>query len=208
MATAVPEKVFEYAWKFARILGLSTIPRFAIRDRITSRWIGLYTGGPEPLIQLQKRATHDEDTLARLVAHEMCHYADDMALRKRGSSAFFRGYGGEHGDEWQAFASKINRIMGTDYVTVFGDQVLVATRPFTIMIDKLEDGRFFFKMAINVTDWEAEYMVKMARHGARFLETTDPRWAHGKRFSSRKVSVPDSPEGQKKLRDLYRSAKK
>jgi len=196
----VPKAVTTFALKFARILGVPDFPDFVIRDRVTSRWLGRYNGKTRT-IEIQKRATHNDHTLGRVVAHEMSHHADFVSA----APGARRNLG--HGASWQALAARVNRAMGPDYVTEFtsSEMVSVATRPLVVMIMEVRPNLFGYQAATRVSPLMISAMLRPFFRTARYFETTDASFARGAKIGSNRVSAAASPEEQQKLRRMYES---
>ena len=205
-----PKKVIDFAWKYARILGVSVIPRIAIRNNLSSSWLGRchFKLGHENLMEIQKRVMYDDRTLERIVAHEMAHHADYLELTAS-EIAMLRARikRTSHGPRWQSFANKINRVMGEDFVTVFSDASHITapeTKPFVLMIVKMSSGRFGFAIGVRFTD---RMRSSVYRQGSsmevRLIESKDPRWANGPRIGLGKFAMPIKPEDYQALQDLF-----
>jgi hypothetical protein len=206
----VPKKVIDFAWKYARILGVSVLPRIAIRNNISSTWLGRchFKLGQENLMEIQKRVMYDDRTLERIVAHEMAHHADYLELTEN-EIALLRARikRTSHGPRWQAFANKINRVMGDDFVTVFSDASHITapeTKPFVLMIAKMHNGRLAYAFGVRFTE---RMRASVYRQGAsmevRLIESRDPRWTKGPRIGLGKLAIPIKPSDYQDLQDLF-----
>jgi hypothetical protein len=203
----VPAKVVAAAQKFGRILKVDPPLSFRIRDNPSSRWGGRYLYKPGTLveIQIQKRVIPDNKTLERIVAHEMAHQQPMSTLV---SSPVTIRLALAHGDQWQAQADKINRVMGADFVTVFSDssyvESAVTSKPFYLLIIPL-GSQFGIANAVTLTPAALHAVQVLQAQGAKIFKTNDARW--------RRRGVPHMRSGrvafhkdQKDLRKLYSSA--
>jgi hypothetical protein len=215
----VPAKVVAAAQKFGRILKVDPPLSFRIRDNPSSRWGGRYLYKPGTLveIQIQKRVIPDNKTLERIVAHEMAHHADFVhqarEITKQPMSTLVSSpvtirLALAHGDQWQAQADKINRVMGADFVTVFSDssyvESAVTSKPFYLLIIPL-GSQFGIANAVTLTPAALHAVQVLQAQGAKIFKTNDARW--------RRRGVPHMRSGrvafhkdQKDLRKLYSSA--
>lgn len=119
------------------------VPPYRIVQRTGATWLGRaeihlssFSGSPAPgkiqaLVQVlfQRSLLTDENTLRRVVAHEMCHvaeywhvvvpYAEQHGVR---TVVMMQRLTGDHGKAWQKEAAKINAVYGNDFVTEKSDQ--------------------------------------------------------------------------------------
>jgi hypothetical protein len=231
-ARGVPKKVLELAQKFAPMVGVAEFPDFEIRNNMSSSWLGrCHMGGPgfrrpRNLIEIQKRALHEERTLSRVVAHEICHHAEFLELGRAGivPTARFRRLEPSHGPRWQKYADKVNRVMGEDYVAVLSDALVTrgelapTVRPYLMKIspfDSREFSRYGYSIAARLTPKATQRMSRLyafekvrSRPESRFIMSTDARWTQGKipNIGSGKVVLPTREEDQKALEALYKKA--
>ena len=207
----IPPKVVAFAWKYARILGVSALPEFAIRDNLTSRWLGQYVHKPgQPnRIQIQKRLLHDDRSLERIIAHEMAHHADIT-----GPGHQYDRITKGHGPRWQSFADKINRVMGVDFVTVVSDASYVLapeTKPYLLLIMRLSGGRIGYTVAMRLSGRMEQYLERHViffpemKH--KIMTSRDPRWSEGRPIGGRKVNLPRTPEEARDLEKLFEGSR-
>lgn len=226
----VPPKVIELAWKFAKILGVSVLPAFAVRNNLSSKWLGrCHKGGPgfrQPrnLIELQKKIFYDETTLSRIVAHEMCHHADFLLMDRTDFALARIGAWESHGPRWRAFADKVNQTMGADFVTVTSDSSVVLapkTRPYLMML-AWKGARLGYAIspwpaagvdrlgakAIRVMMRGAAYGLLPGRKEFRFIRLDEGSWVRGRipSIGSNKIIFPTDPKEAEDLVGLYERA--
>lgn len=226
----VPPKVIELAWKFAKILGVSVLPAFAVRNNLSSKWLGrCHKGGPgfrrpRNLIELQKKIFHDETTLARIVAHEMCHHAEFLLMDRNDLALAKIGVWDSHGPRWQAFADKVNQAMGADFVTVTSDSSVVLapkTRPYLMMLTW--SGT---RLGYAISPWPAAGVDRLGarairimmsgaacgllpgRKESRFMRLDDGRWVRGRipNIGSNKIVLLTDSKDAEDLVRLYERA--
>ena len=80
------------------------------------------------VIEVQKSIVGNEETLRRVIAHELCHHEDSLVnekpeLERLGFPTYRRLRSGTgHGAKWKAIAAKFNARYGADFVTEKSDQ--------------------------------------------------------------------------------------
>jgi len=206
-------KLLELAWKYARMLGVSVIPKIAFRNDLTSRWLGRYAYTTKPgkvnTIQIQRRVLHDERTLERIMAHEMAHHVDFLTTppSPRGSQDF-APLRDPHGPSWQAQADKVNRVMGQNFVTELSDESYVLapeTKPYTLLIVKTLKGRLGYQASVH---FYPEVVARMSAILKKAIRSTDPRWARAPKIGSRSMALPKNEEETQALLELYGRAER
>lgn len=223
-----PPKAIELAWKFAKLLGLHSTPDLVIRNNLSSKWLGrIHFGGPgfprpRNLMEIQKKVLHDERTLSRVVAHEMCHHAEFLEMLEKGRSptSLYRKYNPSHGRDWQAFADKVNRAMGQDFVTVVSDasvtrgELAPKTRKYLMRISWV-GAQIAYAISAKLTPKTFGAMTRAfayeeytKRKETRYILLDDARWAHGTvpNIGSMKISIPRNAEEVQALEELYAKA--
>lgn len=100
------------------------MPNFVVANALTARWNGIavWDGKSENcVVKIQKRITHDERTLNRIIAHEICHaWAYWMVWLGVEKAPWHRGHTPDGG--WAAAAELINIREGDDFVTEESDE--------------------------------------------------------------------------------------
>ena len=187
-------------------------PRVVVRDNLGSKWLGRTIWTPrEPdttVIQLQKAVLAHEDTLERVLAHEMIHHKEMLELTEAEKAGLRVGIRPpEHGEKFRKLARKVNDVMGEDFVTEKSDQTYVqqSTKTFYVLVMPMHGGpNYGFAWAVRLTPNARSYFEKLSASGARLLQTTNPRWARGAKLGERRgLSVPVSKEDQDALRQMY-----
>lgn len=112
------------------------LPRPEIRmvERLGARWLGqcyYRVGDPTTLISLQRFIAGDEQTLRRVLAHELCHHDDlisgweEAAAKGWSPGAYLMDREMErkgHGAAWRAIAAEFNKRYGANFVTTTSDE--------------------------------------------------------------------------------------
>jgi hypothetical protein len=209
---SAPALVMDMARKYAHMLGLSELPRISIKDNLGSHWLGrcIFRIGQQNVMEIQKSAMFDEVTLERVVAHEMCHHAEYLALTDQDLAKLKVGIRPpSHGKQWEVFAAKVNSVMGSGYVTETSDSSHILapeTKPYSLLIVEFGGGRLGYAVGVRITPKMQEFINRYIEKGGRVVKTTDPRWANAPRIGDGRFGVPPKPEDQGKLRALYEGA--
>ena len=121
------------------------------------------TADENTVISFQKRAAHDDRTLRRIVAHELCHHEVDLTedrpkvlevgfhtfsmLRKMSSKY------SEHGTLWQAVAARFNSVYGERFVTPTSDTdfIIEETKPFFVFMKNDANGKIQWQQSKKLT---------------------------------------------------------
>ena len=144
-------------------------------------------------IAIQKAILGDENTLKRVLAHELCHHADDLInnknyLEKNGFFAFKRRakmYGSmlSHGPNWQAFANLFNEKYGLNFVTEKSDTLSYIIsdleKPYYVLMAKTSD-RNLFQHSIRLTPQQLGFINRLTMPWR--LKTTRDRSFMGRRI--------------------------
>lgn len=127
-------------------------------------------------IQIQKRATVDDNTLRRILAHELAHSEDfllnDKAkLEKYGYHTykmmrkFYKDSG--HGEGWFKVAKRFNEKYGDGFVTVTSDQDMILDdtniRPFYVLIIEY-NGKMGWQISLRLSLKQKVYLNRCANH--------------------------------------------
>lgn len=109
-------------------------------------------------INLQKSILGHEESLKRVLAHELCHHAQNLVhnvprFKKLGPKSFVQyqrvvGRRQGHGQEWLEFVNKFNAKYGANFVTEKSDQqtVIEQTKPFFLLLIN-KNGRVMYQSA-------------------------------------------------------------
>lgn len=167
-------------------------------------------------IEVQRSAIGDENTLRRVLAHELCHHADSLVndlgeLKKYGFHAYRKllKMKDMHGAGWKAFANIFNAKFGADFVTPKSDASYavehVNLRPYNMLLWKSGE-KIYFCVSSRITPKIRKYVdvATTASNEYKFLITAEPRFVHGATIGSGWSYVkPSDTEGAEKLRELW-----
>lgn len=204
--------VDEHVTKYMAILAIpGARPEVKIRDNLGARWLGRSTWSSRTphttLLELQQSILGDERTLERVVAHEMIHHRDALALA-HGDLALLRAgvRPDPHGATFREGAARVNAIMGAGFVTETSDQEYKAhsDRAFVVLITPLPNGKLGWTWAAKIGPKAATWVDELVARGSRLVRTTDERWARGQkivRYGG--YSVPRDEHEAALLRELY-----
>lgn len=211
--------------KYRGLLDLKATPEIVVSDNLKSRWLGRmvhWPNNPEKgyQLQLQRRVMVDENTLERVIAHEMAHMV--VAVENHALNADFIARGitikdsaEGHGDRWQEIARKISSLVGKPgFVTVTSDSDYVLateTKPYFLLIayrDKRVGDSFGAAVGVRFTTRMRNVVSAMQadpKYLARVIKTTDPMWTPYIQIGDG-ISVPTTPAHQLMLKSLYDQA--
>lgn len=202
-----------YVDKYMAILGIDGEPPVVkFRDNLGSTWLGRSTWSPSrpdtTLLELQRSIVGDERTFERVVAHEMIHHRDALAISEDQVALLRIGIKPEsHGATFREGAARINTIMGSDFVTVTSDREYRKTPPrkaFAVLITPLPNGRLGWTWAARIGPKATSWVDELVGRGSRLVHTTDERWARGRRIERYGgYSLPGDDREAALLRELY-----
>lgn len=207
-------RVKQIAAKYARMLGVTELPKFVIRNNLGARWLGQLTWkrGQQNVMEIQQSVLSDENTLERIVAHEMAHHVEMMELENDQEALAKMRLGikpQEHGDRWKELAKQINSHMGSDFVTKTSDQSYVQeseTKPYVLLIEEVSRGSFGYAIGVRLSPKMQKYVERHQQsYNAKLVTTTDPQWTSGPRIGDG-WAMPRTPEGKAALQALYDGA--
>lgn len=203
------------AAKYARILGVSELPKIVVRDNLGAKWLGrlIWRAGQQNVMELQSSIFSDENTLERVIAHEMAHHVEFLEFNENTEAIALVKMGikpREHGDRFQELARKINSVAGANFVTEKSDTSYVLeqkTKPYFLLVSPL-GGNLGYALGVRITPKMQKYIDKyVSGYKGRLVKTDDPRWANGPRIGDGGFAMPRDPEDRAKLQQLYDSAK-
>ena len=206
--------------KYMAMLGIvGERPIVKVTSKLGAGWLGRdrwSSRNPHTTtLELQRSILPDARTLERVVAHEMIHHRDMLALTENEIELAKFGIKPEsHGADFLQGAQIINAAMGPGFVTVESDKEYVQAphgKELYVLIEPMSPGspRLGWSWAARLSP-EAQAIVaeKMAR-GARLVRTTDLKWTQSrakiKQFGGMSLPPPGS-EKEAELRALYESA--
>lgn len=186
-------------------------PIVRLRSNLGSRWLGRCSWSSRnprtSTIEFQRSILADAATLERVVAHEMVHHRDFLAMDAQTIERIKFGIRpSEHGASFRSGAAEINRSMGDGFVTVTSDKAYVQavnTKQFYLLIIPHGD-RFGYQWAARLSPNAEKEVAGAVAKGARLIRTTDDQWcgnAKIKRFGG--YNIPKTAEREDALRALY-----
>lgn len=185
-------------------------PVYKIVDQLRSTWLGRAEGSwhrdsgelVKTIVKIQKSVLDDEETLRRIIAHELVHCWQYQEVPWRE----IRGDDG-HGKFFQEHATIINQKLGQDFVTKTSDDrsVISQTRAYYLLIRPWRGG-FAANSFMRPTSRNKEQIAKIIReHEGHVVKIKDMAFVDAATLSSRKISVYKD-EKLAKLKELYEGA--
>jgi len=187
-------------------------PVVKLRDQIGAAWLGRSTWSPRrpetTLLELQRSILGDPRTLDRVVAHEMIHHRDALAISADQVALLRAGIRPvSHGASFREGAARINAIKGPDFVTEASDQSYARaalSRPILVLITPLPNGRLGWTWAARLGPKSAAWVDELVGRGSRLVETTDDRWTRGQKIERYAGhSIPKDDQDRALLQELY-----
>lgn len=203
--------------KYMRMLSIDGAkPVVVVKTRIGASWLGRdrWTSRMPhtTTMELQRSIVGDPRTLERVVAHEMVHHRDNLALTPEQIHLVRLGIKPDsHGASFRQGAAIINAVMGPDFVTKTSDQDYVEAPPerdLYLLIVPLGEygGRLGFAWAARLSPEALSIVAKRALEGGKLVRTRDRRWTNSrakiKRFGGLSIPEVGSPLAVD-LRALY-----
>lgn len=205
------------AAKYARMLGVTELPKIVVRDNLGAKWLGrlIWRNGQQNVMELQSSIFSDESTLERVVAHEMVHHVEFLEFNEDAEAVALVKMGikpREHGDRFQELARKVNSVAGANFVTEKSDSTYVLeqkTKPYFLLVSPMgPGGNLGYALGVRITPKMQKYIDKyVSGYEGRLVKTDDPRWANGPRIGEGGFAMPHAAEDRAKLQQLYDSAK-
>jgi hypothetical protein len=127
------------------------------------------------VIELEKVILGHEETLRRVLAHELAHHEDNLVnnaeeFKKMGFDSFKlsrRFNRDDHGPSWQAIANRFNQKYGKNFVTIASDKTYVlekSDKPFLVALEQYRGDRWF------------AYTVRLGPKQQKYLERQYSPW--------------------------------
>jgi GNAT superfamily N-acetyltransferase len=208
------------------------VPEIQIVDFPNKYWLGQETftpGDSNTMIELQKSVLYDDNTLRRVLAHELAHHADDLLngntiLKEQGPKAYkaWRKANdpGGHGPSWLKVAALFNAKFGADFVTPKSDASYVRryeeVAPFFVKMHKMRDGGFVWQHAKKMTPQLRKFMQRLMadnddsdlqavdRYGvAKLFQVTDSYFMKSPVIGAFPQAEPATPEETEKAEKLW-----
>ena len=131
------------------------MPKFVMVNMLTAQWNGIAIwDGKECVVKIQKRVMRDEQSLNRIVAHEICHaWAYWMVASGAKKAPWHRGHGPTGG--WHEAAQRINREVGDNaFVTEYSDETYVEQneKKFWVYAERMTSGDIMWAWFSRVTE--------------------------------------------------------
>jgi hypothetical protein len=165
------------------------------KDKERGAWCGDNTE-----IEVQRAVLDHEQTLRRVVAHELCHHAQFMIndrpnFKRLGFEGFrmLQRFDDGHGAEWREWASVLNSKFGEKFVTKTSDSEYVENRvvakDFYLLLRRTNLGRIYYQVATRISPKAQEWLD---RKGAdeyyskdmRLVMSRDPMFLKGANIGS------------------------
>jgi len=212
----IAARVDDYVTKYMGLLAIDGArPIVKIRSNLGSKWLGRSTWSSRhprtTLLELQQSILGDDRTLERVIAHEMIHHRDALAISADTLTLMGLGIKPEaHGESFREGAARINAVMGPSFVTAVSDKEYShapSLKKFFVLITPLPDGRLGWNWAARLGDKARDWANELVARGSRLVQTTDDRWAKGRkivRYGG--YSVPRDNHEAALLRSLYETA--
>ena len=187
-------------------------PIVKLRSNLGSKWLGRSTWSSKrphsTILELQQAILGDDRTLERVIAHEMIHHRDALAISANDIVLMGVGIKPEaHGASFREGAARINAVMGPGFVTEVSDKEYShapSKKKFFVLITLLPDGRLGWTWAARLGAAAKDWADELVARGSRLVQTTDDRWTRGRkmvRYGG--YSVPRESQEAELLRQLY-----
>ncbi len=219
LAAGLPHPEVKIVNQTNRMLGYDVWQRGISADGKT--W-----GGDNTTIGIQKSIVDHEESLRRIIAHELCHHEVALLIAKpKLMEMGFESYNRYkkflapegHGKEWQAVAARFNAKYGADFVTEFSDQSIVSdapTKEYFVLLNNYVYGRgkqrLGWQWALSLSSQAMEYLDSLDWASGEFklVKTNDHIFTKGrgriKKWGG--WNLPRTPEQEQKLQDLWANA--
>lgn len=205
------------------------MPEIKIRDYTNVQWLGREIIRLKPLtgeillhqLEIQKGIINDEETLKRVITHEMIHLWQNVTTDPKKLYTMHKlGLSNEgHGSEFRQYAEKINAIMGKDYVTENSDETykVESTKEYYILIQPHtlsgEHRGYGWTWAARPSVAQKEMIKERQQEkNAKLFKIKEPRWLSGapiKKYGG--YSLPRAglnwEKDNKELEQIYNSGK-
>lgn len=206
-------------------------PRLKIVNQSRSGWLGRDTWQIKEvnsqavwedttLIELQKSILADEETLRRVIAHELCHHWYNLTngaedLKKMGFSTYkiYNKMKDPHGAEWREYASVFNARYGKDFVTRKSDEHYILDadhqKEFFILLKQMPNGHIHWQVSYRLSPKQNLWIAThKGREEYRLTKSKDPRFANAPSIASWGWSYAkhDNEEKKELLKELWDGA--
>ena len=194
------------------------------------RGLGNWSWGSNTTIDLQRSILNDENTLRRIIAHELCHHAEALTTRTekiqeekaKGTGEWgYKNYvrwmqTDDHGAEWKKWAAKFNAKYGADFVTKTSDETYAVEelelKPYHILLKRDYDGKLAYEVSSRISPKMKRQLDRMAqdKEGTeyRLTMTNDRRFFEGHLIGSFYWVHPKDENVQATLEELWAKGQK
>ena len=213
---SIDDRLDGYVTKYMGILDIAgERPVVKLRSNLGSSWLGRSTWSSKnphtTLLEIQQSILGEDRTLERVIAHEMIHHRDALAISADTMALIRIGIKPEaHGASFREGADRINAVMGPEFVTAVSDKQYVQApsgKKFVVLITPLPDGRLGYSWAARLGPEAKGWVDEKIARGSRLVYTTDDRWARGakiKRYGG--YAIPKDADDVARLQELYETA--
>jgi hypothetical protein len=212
----IASRIDGHVTKYMGLLEINGAPPILkLRSNLGSKWLGRSTWSSRrphtTLLELQQSILGDDRTLERVIAHEMIHHRDALAISENDVVLMRVGIKPEsHGASFREGAARINEVMGPGFVTEVSDKEYShapSLKKFVVLITPLPDGRLGWTWAARLGAKAKDWVDELVGRGSRLVYTTDDRWTRGRkivRYGG--YSVPRDSADAALLQELYQTA--
>ena len=164
------------------------LPVIQVVNTLKKRWLGRCEYTPlldvnNTVIKIQKSIINDDNTLRRVVAHELCHHDWNLTywklLNPRTARLLQKAHSDfGHGEEWLKRAAVFNAEFGANFITPKSDESYVQdenTKQFYVLVTNMFRGNLTYATSVKLSPKQrnrAESQVN-AGAGKLFLTTDD-----------------------------------
>lgn len=209
----IASRIDEFVTKYMDILAIAgERPVVKLRSNLGSKWLGRSSWSSKrphsTLLELQQSILGDDRTMERVIAHEMVHHRDALAISANDIALMSLGIKPEsHGASFREGAARINAVMGPGFVTEVSDKEYSHTpsqKKFFMLITALPNGKLGWAWASRLGGTAKPWVDEQILKGARLVQGADDRWTRGakiKRYGG--YSFPKDPGDAALLQQLY-----
>lgn len=206
-------------------------PGIKLVNQMRSHWLGRTSWGYRERsgvaewdatteILIQRRVLGHDETLRRVIAHELCHHWDIMAndvadLKKMGVRTFmiYQRAQSKHGANWKEFASIFNAKYGQGFVTEKSNKDYVedmsSIPEYFLLLQQMPNGHIHYQVAMRLGPKQQKWVNAHAGHPEyRLLKSKEPEFFRGPAIASGRWAYAREADAQRKekLQSLWDSA--
>jgi hypothetical protein len=212
--------------EYMPILTTTIRPEVKIANAPRAGWLGqdAWRYGQNPtqgkwwddntVISIQKSILGDENTLRRVIAHELCHhdaalsayvpFLKDIDIQTFQKLMKIRG---QHDTEWRKVAAKFNAKYGVGFVTEKSDHSykteLTGLKDMIVVVMKISGDRYVFAVSSRLSAKQKGLLDRYKSDpDKKITKSNDARFLRGASIGS-SWSLPPDPETQNKLAQLF-----